>query len=267
VTPPPPDPIVARLRAAGCVFAEAEAELLRAAATHAPDLDALVARRAAGEPLEQVLGWAEFAGRRLAVAPGVFVPRRRTELLAFAAAKVLPPGGLALDLCCGVGAVGSVLAEFGAVHAVDIDPAAVACAQGNLPHARVHLGDLYAALPESLRGAFDVIAANAPYVPTAAVALMPSEARDHEARAALDGGADGLDVQRGIIRGASAWLRPAGHLLIETSRAQAPITADLFAAAGFVATVLTDDEVDGTVVRGRISSAPVEKRGGRSYRG
>ena len=73
--------MIRRLRTAGCVFAEDEAELLLSNADTAADLDAAVARRVAGEPLEYVLGWAEFAGRRFAIEPGVFVPRHRTEFL------------------------------------------------------------------------------------------------------------------------------------------------------------------------------------------
>src|SRR5690242_133630 len=76
------DEVVARLRAAGCVFAEDEAALLVAEADGPVRLEELVARRVAGEPLEHLLGWAEFLGRRMVVAPHVFVPRRRTELLA-----------------------------------------------------------------------------------------------------------------------------------------------------------------------------------------
>jgi release factor glutamine methyltransferase len=248
-----PDPaVVARLRAAGCVFAEDEAELLVAAAPPGAALEQLIARRVAGEPLEQVLGWAEFCGRRYAVEPGVFVPRRRTELLVRSALAVAGPGAVVLDLCCGVGAVGAAVAtSLGSaeLHAADVDPAAVRCARRNLAGlGRVHEGDLFAPLPPGLLGRVDVLVVNAPYVPTAAIALMPPEARDHEARAALDGGTDGLDVHRRIAGGARRWLAPGGALLIETSRRQAPGTQALFAAAGLTARVVTDDELDATVV-------------------
>src|SRR3954468_13896955 len=102
--------IVERLRAAGCVYAEDEARLLLAAATSTADLEALLTRRTAGQPLEHVLGWAEFCGLRIAVEPGVFVPRRRTEFLVRTAASVAPPAAVVLDMCCGSGAVGAVLA-------------------------------------------------------------------------------------------------------------------------------------------------------------
>src|SRR6476661_11001286 len=105
------DAVVARLRAAGCVFAEDEARLLLAEA-RSDALDALVARRVAGEPLEHVLGWAEFCGLRIAVSPGVFVPRRRTEALVDLAVAVLVDveHPVVVDLCCGAGGIGVAIA-------------------------------------------------------------------------------------------------------------------------------------------------------------
>jgi release factor glutamine methyltransferase len=244
--------VVARLRAAGCVFAEEEAALLLDAASGAA-LDALVARRVAGEPLEQVLGWAEFCGLRFAVEPGVFVPRRRTRLLVREAVRSAAPGAVVLDLCCGTGAVGAaVAAAVGSVelHAADVDPAAVRCARRNVTGS-VWCGDLYTALPAGLRGRVDVLVCNAPYVPTGAIALMPPEARDHELRAALDGGADGVQVQRRVAAGAPEWLSPRGRLLVETSGRQAPQTQAAFTAAGLVdVEVVEDDELAATVVVG-----------------
>jgi release factor glutamine methyltransferase len=96
-----------------------------------------------------------------------------------------------------------------------------------------------------------VVAVNAPYVPSEAVALMPPEARDHEHLVALDGGADGLDVHRRVVRGAGEWLAPGGVLLIEASRAQAPVTAGLMGAVGLEARIEHDDDIGGTCVIGR----------------
>ena len=186
-------------------------------------------------PLEQVLGWAEFCGLRILVAPTVFVPRRRTELLVRLALESLRAGDVVVDLGCGTGAIAAALlaAEPSLdAHAADLDPAAVACARRNLPPDRVHEGDLYDALPAALRGRIAVIAANAPYVPTDEISTMPSEARDHEARVALDGGPDGLDVQRRVVADAPRWLVPGGVVLVETSRAQASGTAAAMASAG-----------------------------------
>lgn len=256
MTVQPTDPVVVRLRAAGCVFAEDEARLLRAAAGGPAELDELVARRVAGLPLEHLLGWVEFAGLRLVVAPGVFVPRRRTEFLAERAVALARPGAVVLDLCCGCGALGAaMLAALGELelYAADVDEAAVRCARRNLPTARVYRGDLFAPLPEQLRGRVEVLVANTPYVPTGAIATMPPEARDHEPRAALDGGPDGLDVQRRVARSAPGWLAPGGHLLVETGTEQAPVTAAVFAAHGLAARVTEDEESAGTVVIGTLT--------------
>ncbi len=247
--------VVERLRAAGCVFAEDEARLLVEAAT-GPQLEALVARRVAGEPLEYVLGWAMFGGLRIEVDAGVFVPRRRTEFLVERALELATPDAVIIDLCCGTAAVGAaLLAALPGIelHAADIDPVAVSCARRNVEPAggRVYEGDLYGALPASLRGAVDLLVVNAPYVPTDAIALMPSEARLYEARIALDGGSDGLEIQRRVAAGAPLYLAPGGHVLIETSVRQVSLTTDLFERAGLLAWSAHSDEVDGTVVIGR----------------
>jgi release factor glutamine methyltransferase len=247
--------IVGALRAAGCVFAEDEARLLAEVAPTAARLADLVRRRLAGEPLEHVLGWAEFCGLRIAVRRGVFVPRRRSELLVELAVGLVAPGAVVVELCCGSGAIATALATRVRgleVHAVDVDPIAVRCARVNLAPlgGRVHEGDLDAPLPVALRGRVDLVVANAPYVPTSAIALMPPEARDHEPAVALDGGADGLDVQRRVAAAAPWWLAPGGHLLIETSREQAPRTADAVTRVGLAARVERSDEREATVVVG-----------------
>jgi release factor glutamine methyltransferase len=246
-----PDPLVAALRGAGCVYAEEEAALLRSVAGSAGELEAMAARRVAGEPLEQVVGFAEVDGLRVAVAPGVFVPRLRSLALVRVATAGLGPGDVVVDLCCGTGALGAlVLRDVPGVEvwAADLDPDAVACARRNLPPDRVLEGDLFAALPTGLRGRVAAVVCNAPYVPTAQIAAMPAEARDHEHRIALDGGSDGLDLHRRVLAEAPGWLVPGGRVLLETSVRQSPATAALARAAGLAAEVVRDEEVDGTVV-------------------
>ncbi|MEW1844288.1 putative protein N(5)-glutamine methyltransferase [Nonomuraea angiospora] len=258
--------VVARLRAAGCVFAEDEAELLVSTARTPAELAALVERRAAGEPLQHVLGWAEFCGLRMVVEPGVFVPRPRTEFLigrAAALARRVAGPPVLLDLCCGSGAAGAALAAGlgeAELHAVDLDPAAVRCARRNLAAVplpsggtltgRVYQGDLYEPLPASLLGRVDLVIASPPYVPSSSIELLPPEARLHEPLMALDGGGDGLDVVRRVIEGAPRWLAPGGHLLVETSERQAAATAEAVARAGLAARVAGSDELDATAVIG-----------------
>ncbi|MGJ1733916.1 putative protein N(5)-glutamine methyltransferase [Clavibacter sepedonicus] len=249
-----------RLRAAGCVFAEEEAALLiREATARHPDagpggsgdaraatLTAMTAARVAGEPLETVLGWVAFAGRRIIVRPGVFVPRRRTEQLAGAAVEAAAQAtrrtghAVVVDMCCGSGAIGAVVADEvpGAVlHAADVDPAAVACAAENLvPRgAAVHRGDLMVALPPELRGRIDVLVANVPYVPRVGLALMPPEARLHEPEVTRDGGEDGLDVLRRVAAEGREWLAPTGTVLVEVADAQVTGALQAMRAAGLVA--------------------------------
>jgi release factor glutamine methyltransferase len=349
--------IIGRLRAAGCVFAEDEAALLEAAAGSPGELEAMVAARVSGLPLEQVVGWAEFCGLRILVDPGVFVPRRRSEFLVETALSLsfppgetgippiasharslgLPParswvgsetivslpthdhenegmapvdeteisdisssGPVVVDLCCGTGALGlAVLVALNGVggnkaglppergsaasvisgapgsvsevsgakvsgaelHAADLDPAAVACARRNVEPAggRVYHGDLFAPLPAAIRGRVSILICNAPYVPAGEIAFMPPEARDHEARMALDGGADGLAVLRRAATQAPGWLAPGGTMLVETSERQAPAMAGVMTAAGLLPRVHADDEMGATVVTGTRPAAPTRR--------
>ncbi len=320
--------IVARLRAAGCVFAADEAALLSEAAGSPDELESMVAARVGGLPLEQVVGWAEFRGLRILVDPGVFVPRRRSEFLVETAlALTTSPGDtgtppatnparltdprparswvnsepmmsllthdhesrgttpsgepdisgisratapVVVDLCCGSGALGVAAAAGLAsaeLHAADLDPAAVACARRNVEPAGGHVyeGDLFAPLPARLRsrpgqrGRVAFLICNAPYVPTNEIAFMPPEARDHEARMALDGGADGLAVLRRAAAEAPGWLAPGGVMLVETSGQQAGSMVKALTSAGLLARVHHDDEMGATVVSGMLPG-PGESR-------
>ncbi|MEV5987752.1 putative protein N(5)-glutamine methyltransferase [Streptomyces sp. NPDC052051] len=247
--------VVSLLRSAGCVFAEDEARLILSTARTPEEVAAMADRRAAGLPLEHVLGWAEFHGLRVAVEPGVFVPRRRTEFLVDQALTLGTDATVVVDLCCGSGAVGAALAaalDAPELHAADIHPAAVRCARGNVAAygGRVHEGDLFAALPGELRGRVDLLAANVPYVPTGEVALLPSEARDHEPLVALDGGADGLDVLRRVTAEAARWLAPGGALLVETSERQVPPATEAFTQGGLDVRLAVSEELYANVLIG-----------------
>ena len=287
-----PAALVARLRAAGCVFAEAEARLLQSAAADPASLEAMVDRRVAGEPLEYVLGWAEFCGLRIDVDATVFVPRQRTEFLVRQAAELLratsdgpgaaggpagprpvdapagprpmdAPAGprpVVLDLCCGSGAIGVALAAIVGdidLYSADVDPAAVRCARGNVAAVggRVFLGDLFEPLPTALRGRVEILTANAPYVPTGAIGMMPPEARLHERLVALDGGPDGLAVVRRVAAQVRDWLAPGGHLLVEANERQAPEAAECFARNGLTPRIASSEEFGTTLVVGSVVGA------------
>ena len=250
------DPVVAavvdRLAAAGCVAAAEEAAELLAAAPDRPTLDAWLRRREQGEPVAWLTGTATFCGRALHVAPGVYVPRLRSEELAHRAATLLTDRGRALDLCTGAGAVAAHLmaqVPTAAVVGTDIDVRAAACARRNgVPTV---VADL--AAPLRRHQGFDVITAVAPYVPTGELRLLAADVQRHEPGAALDGGADGLDVVRRVVAAARRLLRPGGSLLIEVGGGQDEALGPTLAAAGFdLVTPWWDDDGD---LRGIASQA------------
>jgi release factor glutamine methyltransferase len=264
------DEVVVVLRAAGCVFAEDEARLL----LEAPgDLRSLLERRVAGEPLEQVLGWVDFAGVRVRLEPGVFVPRQRTAMVVDEAERLL--AGVSqprvVDLCCGSGAIGLALsARVDGIRllASDVEAAAVRCARRNLGDVRAEVfeSDLFDSLPASWRGEVQVITCNVPYVPTGAIASMPPEAREHEPRITLDGGPDGLDVLRRVAAQAALWLVPGGSLLVEVGAGQVASASEAFVRAGLTPRVVRDDEVGalvlvGTSAQSRNASTTAANRG------
>lgn len=209
------DELAARLRAVGCVFAEEEAaEILRLGA----DPDAIVAARAAGIPLEQALGVAVFDGLDVRVGDGVFVPRRRAEILVEAGVRERPEATAVVDLGCGSGALAAALAvrmPHAAVHACDIDPAALRYARLNAERYgfSVHEGDWWEALPDELRGRIGLAVAYLPHVPDSRLDDIPADFRDHEPEGSVAGGVDGLDPLRRVLEGVEAWLAPDGALV------------------------------------------------------
>ncbi len=247
--------LVTQLREAGCVFAEEEAAILFAAAADQTDLAVMVARRVAGEPVEHVVGWAEFAGLRIPVAPGVFVPRRRTELVARMAERLAPASGTVVDLCCGSGAIGIAVATWRddlTVIGADIDPIAVQIARQALAPlgGTAVVSDIDADLPPELARAAHIVTSCPPYVPTNQISLMPHEARDHEPRKALDGGKDGARVQSRVFKAAARLLVPGGVCIVETSEHVVDATVAAATHAGLAASVEEDDALGAVVVVG-----------------
>ena len=255
LSPTDTEELVARLRSAGCVFAEDEARLLVESVATESELDALVQQRVNGEPLEYLLGWVEFFGLRIGIDSGVFVPRQRSAFLVREAIALASSNAVILDLCCGCGAIGIAIAsciEGSELYASDIDPVATANAARNFARSggRVFEGDLFDPLPDALRGRVDILSANVPYVPTEALELMPVEARDFEPRFTHDGGSDGLEVLRRVAAEASGWLALGGHLLVETSDSQALAASEVFANFGLHARIARSTHFPSTVVVG-----------------
>ena len=241
------DPLVARLARAGCIAAPEEAAELRdAAGGDAPLLERLVARRERGEPLAWITGWVDFAGQRVRVRSGVYVPRWQTEPLTRRAVGLLPDRGLAVDLCTGSGAIAAVLSRgrpLARVVATDRDPVACRCAQEN--GVEVYRGDLAEPLPAELRRRFDVVTAVPPYVPTERLAFLPRDVVAYEPRLALDGGRQGTEVAVRVVRAAAELLRIGGALLVEVGGDQDHHLAPAFDEAGFAAPQrLVDEEGD-----------------------
>ncbi len=220
-----------RLALAGCIAPDEEAAELLAAAPDDGTLERLVQRRERGEPLAWITGTTTFAGLTVKVDPDVYVPRFHSEELALRAATLLRPHGRAVDLCTGAGAIAAYLMHTvpsACVVGVDVDEPAVVCARGNgVPTVRADLdGALRAAM-------FDVVTAVAPYVPTGDLRLLPADVQRYEAPLALDGGADGLDLVRRVVEGASRLLHRGGWLLTEVGGEQDRALAPQLAAAGF----------------------------------
>jgi release factor glutamine methyltransferase len=237
------------LERAGFVAAAEEAgELIEAAHGDAPALDAMVTRRLTGEPLAWITGRADVCGQRLRVDPGVYVPRWQTELVAARAAARLPAGGVAVDLCTGCGAVAATLqaARPGARDVgTDLDPRAVASARANGVEA--HEGDLFDPLPPDLRrpGAVDVVVGVVPYVPTAALPLLPHDTLTFETPRSYDGGPDGTTVLRRVVAGAPDVLRRGGALVLELGGDESDALGPDLARHGFAdLDVLTDEDGD-----------------------
>lgn len=238
--------VVARLAAAGCVAADEEADDLLAGAPDAEALEQWLRRRARGEPLAWITGRLRFAGSDVVVDPGVYVPRIQSEELARRAAALLAssaPPRRAADLCTGAGVIAHHLAgrvPAARVVGVDRDRRAVACARRNA--VPTVLGDLGEPLAG---GAFAVVTAVAPYVPTGAMATLPADVVRYEPHRALDGGPDGLDVVRRVVADASRLLRPGGWLLVEVGGEQDAALAPSLAQAGFSeVTAWLDDDGD-----------------------
>jgi release factor glutamine methyltransferase len=223
------------LAAAGFVAAEEEAEeLLQASGNNALTLAALMPRRLAGEPLAWLVGRAPFAGLEVPVRPGVYVPRWQSTELALRAVARLPESGVAADVCTGSGAIALTLRQgrpLARIVATDNDPRAVGNARAN--GLEVYEGDLLSPLPSMLKGRLDVVVAVVPYVPTAALGLLPHDTLTFEDVAHYDGGPDGTALLERVAAEAPAYLRHGGRLILELGGDQAERLAPVLDRLGY----------------------------------
>jgi release factor glutamine methyltransferase len=194
--------------------------------------EGLLARRARHEPVQYLLGEAEFSGLVLAVGRDVFIPRPETEALVDRALSLDRPAATVVDVCTGSGALACALAvrrPAWAVWAVERAAAAAACARANVRRlglarrVQVLTGDLFAPLRGQVAaGTVDLIVTNPPYLAQSLLPALPVEVRDWEPREALDGGPDGLAVIRRVLAEAPDWLSPGGGLLMEIGEEHGP---------------------------------------------
>jgi release factor glutamine methyltransferase len=227
--------LAGRLAGAGCVapFDEAD-ELVAASGGDEGVLEQLVVRRLGGEPLAWVTGCVSFAGHRVLVHPGVYVPRRQSERLARRGVDLLPETGLALDLCTGSGAIALALGRArprARVLASEIDARACLCAAAN--GVEVLAGHLADPLPADLRGHLDLVIGVVPYVPTAELVFLPRDVRDYEPVLALDGGPRGTLLLEEAVWAAAGSLHGGGWLLLEVGGDEGALLAPILAQAGF----------------------------------
>jgi len=241
------DPLADLLSREGFVAARDEAtELLERASGDVAVLGALVARRMQGEPLAWITGGVTFCGVHVRVDSGVYVPRWQSEPLARRAIERLPARGVAVDLCTGAGAIAAALQAHrpeARVVATEVDERAAACASSNA--VEVYRGDLFAPLPAALADSADVVVGVVPYVPTAALRLLPRDTLSWETSLAYDGGADGTAILRRVLDEGRRFLRHSGALLLELGGEQATaLSGDLDRLGYADHAVLLDDDGD-----------------------
>ncbi len=235
-------------------------------------MQALLARRLAGEPLAYLLGEWEFYGRSFAVNAHVLIPRPDTECLAewsIHHLQRLGPGAALLDLCAGSGCVGITAAlEVPGCSALLVEASAEALTLCRENIQRHELEERACALwgdvlqePEVELAAYELLCCNPPYIPTGELAALDASVREFEPQMALDGGADGLDFYRAIAKNWLGTLRPGGRVLLEVGATQAAAVRALLEGAGCLElTIHRDLAGRQRVVEGRVAG-PAEARG------
>lgn len=210
---------------------------------------AMTEKRASRVPLQQILGSQEFMGLDFFVNEHVLIPRQDTEtLVELVLAEQQGPEKKLLDVCTGSGCIAISLAVKGgyeSVTATDLSEEALKVAEKNAEAYRTKIafyqGDLFGALPQEAAGTFDIITSNPPYIPTAVIATLEPEVREHEPMMALDGTEDGLLYYRRIAAEAGSWLRSGGAIYLEIGYDQGEAVSGLLRDAGFTGVRVVKD--------------------------
>ena len=221
----------------------------------------LIDRRAAGEPLQYILGSQEFMGLNFAVNPSVLIPRQDTETLVELALKRAGEKKRSLsilDMCCGSGAIAVSMAHFlpkAKITACDISPEALEVARGHAArnglNGRIEFreSDLFFMTKRKktvrIKDSFDMILSNPPYIPTQDIDTLQTEVRDHEPIKALDGGSDGLDFYRRIAEDAFGSLKKDGLMFLEIGCDQAEAVTSLLSGAGYYSEIEVHKDLTG----------------------
>lgn len=201
----------------------------------------MITKRASRIPLQQILGNQEFMGLDFFVNEHVLIPRQDTEtLVELVLQEQQSTEKKLLDLCTGSGCIAISLAVKGgyeSMTATDLSEEALKVAERNAKAHQKEIifrqGDLFTALPQSEAGTFDIITSNPPYIPTAVIATLEPEVREHEPMMALDGTEDGLKFYRQIAKKAGTWLKPGGVIYLEIGYDQGEAVSGLLREAGF----------------------------------
>jgi len=217
----------------------------------------LINTRASHMPLQYITGSQEFMGLEFKINSHVLIPRQDTETLVEEALKVLEPGMSVLDLCTGSGCVIiSLLRQkrlFGT--ASDISKQALLIAKENARNNRVDVQLVRSNLFQNIIGRYDMIIANPPYIPTEAIASLMPEVKNFEPVEALDGGEDGLDFYRQIVKESGQFLKSNGYLCLEIGHDQGGRVAFLMEENGYRnVKVIKDLAGNARVVRGNLPS-------------
>ncbi|MBR6703782.1 MAG: peptide chain release factor N(5)-glutamine methyltransferase [Clostridia bacterium] len=207
--------------------------------------------RLTGRPLWYIIGDTDFCGYKIKVDERVLIPRPETEELAMMAVASLEEGQSVLDLCTGSGAIAVAVYKESEkrgkkvqVTAVDISEDALTLAKENAEQNGADIRFLQSDLFTRIRGRFDVIVSNPPYIPRAEIETLQREVKDFEPRLALDGGADGLDIYRKIAEDAFKYLNRGGMLLLEVGEGEAEKVSKMFKGSAYTIIVKDFNGVD-----------------------